>query len=88
MTVVDSLWIKAFGESGAIGLFSVFAVILLPVLLFWRRFADAHAGRGPAVVLAVLLVLYAVDCCLNAMVNPVYMLAAGGLAGLDGNVDA
>lgn len=83
LTVVDSLWIKAFGESGYIGLLSVFLVMLLPVFRYLRQFPSTTHTQGPAFVLAVLLVIYAVDSCLNAMVNPIFMLAAGGLSGLN-----
>jgi hypothetical protein len=85
LTVVDSLWIKAFGESGTVGVTSLLATLLLPVGVFWHRYALAswrEPALAPAAVLAIVLVLYAVDGSLNAMVNPVYMLAGGGLAGL------
>jgi len=33
-------------------------------------------------VLAIALVLYMLDCILNAMVNPIFALTSGGLSGL------
>ena len=41
-----------------------------------------HPQVLPAAVLAIGLVLYVVDCLINGMVNPIYTLIAGGLAGL------
>jgi hypothetical protein len=38
---------------------------------------------APVVALAVVTVLFAIDCLFNAMINPTYILAAGGLASLD-----
>ena len=34
---------------------------------------------APACVLATLVNLYSIDCIANAMVNPIYILALGGL---------
>ncbi len=39
------------------------------------------AVTAVAAALAILLTLYMVDNLLNAMINPVFMLAAGALAG-------
>jgi len=53
-------------------------------ILLWRHTAvdwchPAFAGTG---VLSVVLILYWIDCLFNAMINPVFILAAGGLSGL------
>ena len=37
---------------------------------------------APAAALAVVLILYMLDSALNAMVCPVFLVAAGGIAGL------
>jgi hypothetical protein len=82
-TVTDSLWIIAFGINGAFGLISMTAAILLPVLSFVVRYPArtwSNPNVAPAATLAVCIVLYMLDCLLNAMVNPIFMLAAGGLA--------
>jgi hypothetical protein len=84
-TVTDSLWIIAFGVNGAFGLFSLTAAILVPVLSFIVRYPArtwSNPNVAPAAALAVCIVLYMLDCLLNAMVNPIFMLAAGGLATL------
>jgi hypothetical protein len=86
LTIQDSLWVLAFGENGIVGLISLFTAMLLPVAaLFWLRYPArtwSNPKVAPAAVLALMLLLYVVDCILNAMVNPIYILACGGIAGL------
>ena len=85
ISITDSLWIIAFGTKGAIGLISLTASLLLPVFAFVQGFPAnlwSNPRVAPAAALAVLLVLYMFDCILNAMVNPIYTLACGGIAGL------
>lgn len=85
ISVTDSLWIIAFGTNGVVGLVSIFSALLIPVLAFTARFPArvwAHPAVAPAAALAVCLTMYAFDCVLNAMVNPVFSLVCGGLAAL------
>lgn len=85
ISVTDSLWILAFGAHGVVGLISITASLLLPVIGFLKRYPASlwfHHKVAPAAALAVVLVLYMVDCVLNSMSNPVYTLACGGIAGL------
>lgn len=86
MTVQDSLWIIAFGHNGTLGLVSLFTAMLMPVVAVfssrypaWLWFKQRVA---PTAVMGVGITLYMVDCVLNAMINPLYILAAGGIAGL------
>lgn len=85
-TIPDSLWINIFGQNGTVGLVSLFVAMLLPTLtLFWARYpARLWTNRrvASAAVIALMTALYMVDCLINAMVNPIYILAAGGIAGL------
>lgn len=87
----DSLWIIAFGQQGGLGLAALFAFLLLPVILLLVWLPIVHwssAEFAPAAALAIVLILYAVDNLANAMPNPAYMLAAGGLLTLPGLVAA
>ncbi len=87
IAVADSLWIITFGQTGWIGLAAVMALLLLPPVSFLRRYPAglwALPQWAPAAAWMAVMILYTVDCLLNAMVNPVYMLAAGGLVGLAG----
>jgi hypothetical protein len=85
-TVQDSLWIIAFGENGTVGLASLFSAMLMPIVaLFGLRYPAwkwTNPKVAPAAVLAIVVMLYMVDCILNAMINPIYILAVGGIAGL------
>jgi hypothetical protein len=83
--VPDQMWIIAFGKYGLIGLISMTTALLLPVLvLAWRipvRYWK-HPGAAPAAALAMLLTLHMCDMLFNAMVNPIFILCAGGVTGL------
>jgi hypothetical protein len=85
ISITDSLWIITFGVYGTFGLVTLVASILLPVMSFCVRYPArfwSHPNLAPAAALAVCVLLYMADCVLNAMVNPIFMLVAGGLAGL------
>jgi hypothetical protein len=81
--VPDGLWLIALGKYGLVGLVSMFGVLLLPPAVYvWRHRARELVApqMAGATALMLVLILYAMDNLLNAMVNPVYLLAAGGLA--------
>lgn len=81
----DGLWIITLGQRGVIGLVSMSAVILLPTLLLLIRLPSSfwlHPRTAPAAALGLVLILFMVDCLFNAMANPVFMLATGGIGGL------
>ncbi|MGD0540780.1 MAG: O-antigen ligase domain-containing protein [Tepidisphaeraceae bacterium] len=83
--VPDQMWVIAFGKYGLIGLTSMTISLLMPVLLLaWRipvRYWS-HPGAAPAAALGVLLTQHMSDLCFNAMVNPIFILCAGGLTGM------
>lgn len=84
ITVSDGMWIIARGEKGLVGLVTVNAIVLLPFLLLLRRIGARHWAQAYAAApaaLAMLLMLYSIDNLFNAMLNPIYLLAAGGLSG-------
>ena len=86
VSTTDSLWIIVFGTNGIVGIISWLSSLLLPPTAFtlFRYPASTWANRkvAPAAVLAVALVLYVLDCFLNAMINPVFALISGGISGL------
>jgi hypothetical protein len=85
LTVTDSLWIIVFGSAGLVGLISMMATLLLPVLIFCYRFAPATwslAQVAPATGVTTVLLMYALDCLLNAVVNPIFILLGGGINSL------
>lgn len=85
VTTTDSLWVITFGVNGIVGLASMTAVLLLPSVYWFGSSSSTRAWlkreSAPVSAIAVLLVLYMLDCLVNAMVNPVYILASGGLSG-------
>lgn len=85
VSITDGLWIIVFGNHGLVGLLSLTLSILMPLFLLIRYY-PAHSWSdprvAPAAVLALLLGLYMVDNLLNAMVNPIFLVMAGGISGL------
>lgn len=82
ISVTDGLWIITLGDHGIVGLTSCFATMLLPLALLTSRFKMSRLTSGElaaAFALAVIVCLYAIDCLPNAMVNPVFTLAGGGV---------
>jgi len=81
----DSLWIIIFGTRGLVGLFSLTAALLLPVVVLCLRYPArlwVNPKVAPAVVVALVVTLYMTDNLTNNMFNPVFPLAAGGVAGV------
>lgn len=82
LTTPDGLWVIALGQFGFTGLSSVVTLLLLPAsLLMWRYRAGLwwRPAMAPAAALAMVLVLFLLDCVLNAMINHVYLLIVGAL---------
>lgn len=80
----DGFWVIALGTRGIVGLTAVTIVILLPAALFlWKLPVAAwwHPTTAPAAALTMVLLLFMADSLFNAMINPIFILAAGGLAG-------
>jgi hypothetical protein len=85
ISVPDQQWIIAFGKNGLVGLMSFQAMLLLPILLLMKRIPIRYWSQpaaAPAAVLAVIVGLHLWDCLLNAMVNPMFMIACGAITGL------
>ncbi len=83
--VTDGMWVIALGQNGVVGLTLMLAVVLWPALRFASRVRAGlwyHPGVGGAAAMAVLLALFTTDCLFNAISNPVFVLAAGGVSGL------
>ena len=85
ISIPDGLWIIALGQNGIFGLTALSMTLLLPQILFLRRF-PTRTWKEPAVAalvpLSVLLGLFMIDNLLNDMFNPVMLLSAGGITGL------
>jgi len=80
--IPDGMWLIALASNGLIGLAAFVAVLLAPPLAFLRKAPGkvwGSAAAAPAAAIAVCLALYMCDSLFNAMLNPVFVLAAGGL---------
>lgn len=79
----DSMWLISLYMFGFVGLVSLCLSIMLPALAYvWRSRSFQWDGTlVPAgTVLSLILLLWMIDNLANAMLNPVWVLAAGGLA--------
>jgi hypothetical protein len=82
-SIVDGLWLVTLGDRGILSLVLIVVALQLPVLmLLWRYRVQAliHRSMVPPVCLAMMLVIYGIDMIPNAMLNPIFMLGAGGLS--------
>jgi tetratricopeptide (TPR) repeat protein len=82
----DGLWIIILGTKGYVGLTLLYLALTLPAALFvWRfpvrQWGDTRLAAGSLAM--TLLILYMVDCLLNAFPNMIYVTLAGGLIGLE-----
>jgi O-antigen ligase/polysaccharide polymerase Wzy-like membrane protein len=85
ITTADSVWVVYLGRNGLVGLVAVFGSLLIAPLTFLRRFRPGAWNRpahAPAFCVALIVILFGLDCMLNAMINPVYVLAMGALVSL------
>ncbi len=83
--IPDGFWIITFGARGLLGLGAVTLISLLPgSMLMWRLRSNQWRWppAGPVLVFIVIMGLYMCDNLMNAMMNPIFIIAAGGLAGI------
>jgi hypothetical protein len=85
LSIPDGLWVNVLSMSGIAGLTLLFVAMLLPPVATLRRFGPptwAHPAMAAPAVLAVFLITYTFDCLMNAMINPIYLVALGGLSAM------
>jgi hypothetical protein len=86
ISLTDGQWVLALGESGLVGLAALIAILTVPVIRALRLVpprAWTHPAYAPVPALAVVAAIYGVDNLINAMLNPVIVLALGALANVD-----
>lgn len=91
MIIPDGLWMIALAKHGLVGVALLISMLLLPTWVFVARYGPRlwrHTAVAPALGWSVILALYLTDCLMNAMVNPIFLLAAGGLAAVRSPEDA
>jgi hypothetical protein len=86
VAMIDSLWLIAFSFRGILGLASFMGAMLIGPWLILRpnkHLASSSQGSNQQrMVLALVVILFMLDCLFNAMVNPVYILISGSLVGM------
>lgn len=85
LAIADGTWIRVFGEYGLVGLASLFAMLMLPVWRFRKHLRPREwrtPGTAAAATLCISLALYAIDSLVNDMMNPIFVIVAGGLNAL------
>jgi len=85
MSTTDTMWIIMYGQRGLLGLVSVFAMYLLPVIGVCRRFPIHiwdHPLVAPVIGCSAILCTFMIDCLMNDMPNPLFTMTAGALAGI------
>ncbi len=83
--VPDSMWIRSFGQHGLIGLISIYSAFLLGTMVLLLKMKPRewdHPRYAPVTGLAMVSMIYAMDCLFNNMINPVFIVAFGGVAGM------
>lgn len=82
--IPDGMWIIALGRFGLVGLAAFVGFMGLPVVQFLRKFRGREwlePGAAMAGAWSVVLAIYLIDSLSNAMLNPIFLLGAGGLIG-------
>lgn len=78
----DGFWVIALGQCGFFGLGSALGAFLLGPAVLWLRLPPSGWGAArlaPVGVATLVLLLFMIDSLFNAMMNPLYLLFAGGL---------
>jgi tetratricopeptide (TPR) repeat protein len=82
----DGLWIIILGNKGFVGEALFYLALVLPAILFVRRFPPRMWGDprlAAGTLAATFLCLYMIDCLMNGFVNIIYITLAGGLISLE-----
>jgi tetratricopeptide (TPR) repeat protein len=85
ISLLDGMWMLALGMYGCVGLVLMATALLLPAVLFLRRFPARQwddPSIAPVLVLAVIVDLYLLDGLVNGMLNVVYIITAGALVNI------
>ena len=91
VSVPDGLWVLSLGRDGVLGLTAMTATLMLPCLMFLRRFPPREWRRpevAAMVGLPLVMGLFMIDNLFNNMFNPAMLLAGGGMAGLAAGASA
>jgi hypothetical protein len=79
----DGMWIMAFGQQGFLGVVSLLAFYVVPLLRFVRKYPGkewANSYVGPAAAIALVGLVNLIFNIPNNSVNPILTAALGGLS--------
>ena len=85
ISITDGFWIIILGTNGFVGLVTVYSCVLFISAMASRRALSESWPVGlsaPTVLIAIIPVVYMIDCILNGMHNVVYPMCTGALAGI------
>lgn len=86
ISVTDSVWMITFGNGGVVGIASFAAFVLLVPSLFIFIYYPVKTWFNPviapAVVLAVIVIIWMFDLLFNSPWNVLYPMIIGGLSGI------
>ncbi|MEQ9407455.1 MAG: hypothetical protein RIK87_06990 [Fuerstiella sp.] len=78
--IPDSLWIQILCKFGLAGWSCLTIGLLLPILQVYRGGLNAEDKNSSHAILAFCALLFLLDCMVNAMENPLYVVMAGAAA--------
>jgi hypothetical protein len=84
VSIVDSIWVLILGKNGLVGLVALMGLLLVGPATFLARTPTRAWTRHetvPAFCFALIATFFAIDCTLNALINPVMLMAIGGIVG-------
>jgi len=82
LAIMDGYWTIVISKWGLVGLAAMTAALLLPVLRLLLETPGAElasSSAAPAIAVGIVLTMSVIDSLFNAMPNPMYAVAAGGL---------
>ncbi|PIE24762.1 MAG: hypothetical protein CSA62_02715 [Planctomycetota bacterium] len=81
--IPDSMWIIWTSRTGVISVALFFLLLTLPVVQFWRKHGPPDPSSAASCFnagLAIALTIFSLDCLVNALPHPIYLLMAGSLS--------
>ncbi|MFO0907051.1 MAG: hypothetical protein U0794_01575 [Isosphaeraceae bacterium] len=89
ITITDGLWVILLGTTGMAGLGAFTLAFSLPALMLTRRLGRREIPEPESalpIAMAVILILFLLDCLSNAFPNEMFTVLCGGLMGYAANM--
>jgi len=87
LTISDGLWVITLGNFGFTGLSSIYIAFSLTPVALALRFRKKKWQKnqiGPVLAIGFFLLLFLIDCLMNAMQTAVYPLCLGAISSIYG----